>query len=122
MSLAKHCQRFCFAVDNLFFCPYYRNESKLKGGDFLKFLLRDMLDARGVTAYQLAKALGVTQPSVGAWLNGRTRAGNWSPVYPEYEALERICAFLECRLDEILIFDAIAEGPSYRDFRDLAAA
>ena len=68
----------------------------------MRLKLQEALDERGLTAYQLAKAIGISQPSVHAWLKGRTRKGERIRVYPDYDSLDRICRFLEVTPNDLL--------------------
>lgn len=88
----------------------------------MEFRLKKLLDERGVTQYQLAKALDISHGAVTAWVRGRIRKGVHQPVYPEYETLERICGFLDVGVADILVFQPAQPGETFRDFPLLVAA
>lgn len=81
----------------------------------MKLRLAEMLEARGVNSYQLAKGLGVTPASVGAWLNGRMRGDKLTRVYPDMDSLEALCLFLECTPNDLLQLERDSIGSTWRD-------
>jgi transcriptional regulator with XRE-family HTH domain len=88
----------------------------------MQLQLKDWLERRGITQYQLAKALGLSQPSVNAWVNGRNRKGERVTVYPDYDSLEKICLFLDVPASEMIAFDPANMDKTWQDFPELAAA
>lgn len=88
----------------------------------MRFRLKELLEDRKVTQYQLAKAIGVSHPSVNAWVKGRLRKGEWVQVYPDPDSLEKICAFLECSISDVFQFDPNVLPYTYRSFQQLVVA
>lgn len=73
------------------------------------------MQERDITAYQLAKGLGLSYPAVHAWLKGKVRSGALHRVYPSYDQLEALCLFLECTPNDLLQLEA-TPGKTWRDF------
>lgn len=64
----------------------------------MKINIKQKLEERGISRYELAKNVGVTYPTI-----DNIYKGNSSSI--KLEILESICKELDCSLDEILIFD-----------------
>lgn len=64
----------------------------------MKINIKQKLEEKGVSRYELAKNVGVTYPTI-----DNIYKGNSSSI--KLEILESICKELDCSLDEILIFD-----------------
>ena len=60
--------------------------------------IKDKLQEKGITRYELAKRIGVTYPTITSIYNGESTS-------IKFDILEAICKELDCSLDEILIFD-----------------
>ena len=60
--------------------------------------IKQKLNEKGMTRYELAKRIGVTYPTI-------TSIYNEESTSIKFEILEAICKELDCSLDEILIFD-----------------
>lgn len=81
----------------------------------MKLKLASMLEKRGINPYQLAKGIGVSHPSVSAWLNGRMRGDRHVPVYPDFDSLEALCLFLECTPNDLLEMERESIGTTWRN-------
>lgn len=82
----------------------------------MNFRLAEVLSERSITPYQLAKALGLAQSTVNAWLVGKVRkAGERSTVYPDMDSLEALCLFLECTPNDLLQLERESIGATWRD-------
>ena len=64
----------------------------------MKISIKQKLNAKGMSRYELAKRIGVTYPTI-------TSIYNEESTSIKFEILEAICKELDCSLDEILIFD-----------------
>lgn len=64
----------------------------------MKINIKQKLEEKGISRYELAKNVGVTYPTI-----DNIYKGNSSSI--KLEILESICKELDCFLDEILIFD-----------------
>lgn len=64
----------------------------------MKINIKDKLQEKGISRYELAKRIDVTYPTIDNIYKG-------SSVSVKFEILEAICKELNCYLDEILIFD-----------------
>ena len=64
----------------------------------MKISIKQKLNEKGMTRYELAKRIGVTYPTI-------TSIYNEESTSIKFEILEAICKELDCSLDEILIFD-----------------
>ena len=60
--------------------------------------IKDKLQEKGITRYELAKRIGVTYPTITFIYNGESAS-------IKFDILEAICKELDCSLDEILTFD-----------------
>ena len=60
--------------------------------------IKDKLQEKGITRYELAKRIGVTYPTITSIYNGESTS-------IKFDILEAICKELDCSLDEILTFD-----------------
>ena len=60
--------------------------------------IKDKLQKKGITRYELAKRIGVTYPTITSIYNGESTS-------IKFDILEAICKELDCSLDEILTFD-----------------
>ena len=74
------------------------------------------MQERGISGYQLSKAVGVSQPTVNAWLRGKVRpSGERVPVFPDMDSLEALCMFLECTPNDLLQLERESIGATWRD-------
>ena len=64
----------------------------------MKISIKDKLQEKGITRYELAKRIGVTYPTITSIYNGESTS-------IKFDILEAICKELDCSLDEILTFD-----------------
>ena len=64
----------------------------------MKISIKDKLQEKGITRYELAKRIGVTYPTITSIYNGESTS-------IKFDILEAICKELDCSLDEIVIFD-----------------
>ncbi len=64
----------------------------------LKLNALKLLEERGKTKYWLYKQLGMSYQNFTNMINNRTKS-------VRYENLEAMCYILDCRIDELLIFE-----------------
>ena len=64
----------------------------------MRINIKDKMDEKGISRYELAQRIGVTYPTI-------TSIYNSSSTSVKFDILEAICKELDCSLDEILIFD-----------------
>lgn len=64
----------------------------------MKIDIKNKLDEKGISRYELAQRIGVTYPTI-------TSIYNSNSTSVKFDILEAICKELNCSLDEILIFD-----------------
>ena len=64
----------------------------------MKINIKDKLDARGISRYELAQRIGVTYPTITSIYKGESTS-------VKFDILEAICKELDCSLDDILVFD-----------------
>lgn len=64
----------------------------------MKINIKDKLEEKGMTRYELANRIGVTYPTI-----DKIYKGNSTSI--KFENLEAICKELDCSLIEILYFD-----------------
>ena len=64
----------------------------------MKINIKNKLQEKGITRYELAKRIGVTYPTITSIYNGESTS-------IKFDILEAICKELNCSLDEILTFD-----------------
>ena len=64
----------------------------------MRINIKDKMDERNISRYELAKNIGITYPTIDIIYKG-----NSSSI--KLDILESICKELDCTLDEILIFD-----------------
>lgn len=64
----------------------------------LKLNVLKLLEERGKTKYWLYKQLGMSYQNFTNMINNRTKS-------VRYENLEAMCYILDCRIDELLIFE-----------------
>ena len=64
----------------------------------MKISIKQKLNEKGMSRYELATRIGVTYPTI-------TSIYNEESTSIKFEILEAICKELDCSLDEILIFD-----------------
>ena len=64
----------------------------------MRINIKDKMDERNISRYELAKNIGITYPTIDSIYKG-----NSSSI--KLDILESICKELDCTLDEILIFD-----------------
>ena len=64
----------------------------------MKISIKQKLNEKGMSRYELAKRIGVTYPTI-------TSIYNEESTSIKFEILESICKELNCSLDEILVFD-----------------
>lgn len=72
-----------------FFVGMHKN-----GGDKMYEIFKKLLDERGVTAYQVAKATGISTGSLSDWKNGRSS--------PKAEKLQKIADYFGVSVDYLL--------------------
>ena len=56
--------------------------------------IRQEIEQSGKTKTEIAKAIGVSKPTVSLYLSGR--------IQPSLSTLSRLCTFLNCSADDIL--------------------
>lgn len=56
--------------------------------------IRQEIEQSGKTKTEIAKAIGVSKPTVSQYLSGR--------IQPSLSTLSRLCTFLNCSADDIL--------------------
>lgn len=56
--------------------------------------LKKEIETSGKTKSDIAKAIGVSKPTVSQYLSGR--------IQPSLSTLSKLCSYLECSADEIL--------------------
>jgi len=91
----------------------------------LRLRLKEWMDIRGVNQTQVAQGLGVTVPSVNAWIAGKRMRGEREVrTFPDFQSFEALCLFLECTPNDLLEFEEVKTptGKTWRDFKDLAVA
>ena len=64
----------------------------------MKIDIKNKLDEKGISRYELAQRIGVTYPTITSIYKGESTS-------VKFDILESICKELNCSLDEILIFD-----------------
>lgn len=64
----------------------------------MKINIKDKLDTKGISRYELAQRIGVTYPTITSIYKGESTS-------VKFDILEAICKELNCPLDEILVFD-----------------
>ena len=64
----------------------------------MKINIKDKLEEKGISRYELANRIDVTYPTIDKIYKGKSTS-------VKFENLEAICKELDCSLDEILIFD-----------------
>ena len=64
----------------------------------MKIDIKNKLDEKGISRYELAQRIGVTYPTITSIYKGESTS-------VKFDILEAICRELDCSLDEILIFD-----------------
>lgn len=64
----------------------------------MKISIKQKLEEKGMSRYELAKRIGVTYPTI-------TSIYNEESTSIKFEILESICKELDCSLDDILVFD-----------------
>ena len=64
----------------------------------MKISIKQKLEEKGMSRYELAKRIGVTYPTI-------TSIYNEISTSIKFEILESICKELDCSLDDILVFD-----------------
>ena len=64
----------------------------------MKINIKNKLQEKGITRYELAKRIGVTYPTIDNIYKGTSTS-------IKFDILEAICKELNCSLDEILSFD-----------------
>ena len=64
----------------------------------MKINIKNKLQEKGITRYELAKRIGVTYPTIDNIYKGTSTS-------IKFDILEAICKELNCSLDEILTFD-----------------
>ena len=73
----------------------------------MKLKLREVMEARGVNAAQIAEALGVTPGSVSSWLAGERRRGDKVVrIFPDLSSIEALCVLLGVTPSELLEVEA----------------
>lgn len=64
----------------------------------MKINIKDKLQEKGITRYELAKRIGVTYPTITSIYNGESTS-------IKFEILESICKELDCSPNDIIISD-----------------
>lgn len=64
----------------------------------MKIIIKDQLDKKGITRYELAKRIGVTYPTI-----DNIYKGNSTSI--KLEILESICKELDCTPNDIIVSD-----------------
>lgn len=64
----------------------------------MKINIKDKMDEKNISRYELAQRIGVTYPTITSIYKGESTS-------VKFDILEAICRELDCSLDEILIFD-----------------
>lgn len=64
----------------------------------MKINIKNKLDEKGISRYELAQRIGVTYPTITSIYKSESTS-------VKFDILEAICKELNCSLDEILIFD-----------------
>lgn len=64
----------------------------------MRINIKDKLNEKGITRYELAKLIGVTYPTITSIYNGESTS-------IKFEILESICKELDCSPVEILVSD-----------------
>ena len=64
----------------------------------MRINIKDKLNEKGITRYELAKRIGVTYPTITSIYNGESTS-------IKFEILEALCKELDCSPVEILISD-----------------
>ena len=64
----------------------------------MKINIKDKMDEKNISRYELAQRIGVTYPTITSIYKGESTS-------VKFDILEAICKELDCSLDEILIFD-----------------
>ena len=64
----------------------------------MKISIKQKLEEKGMSRYELAKRIGVTYTTITSIYNGESTS-------IKFDILEAICKELDCSLDEILVFD-----------------
>ena len=62
--------------------------------EIISFNLKQEIENSGKSKTEIARAIGVSNPTVSQYLSGR--------IQPTLATLSRLCAFLNCSADEIL--------------------
>ena len=61
----------------------------------MKIIIKDQLDKKGITRYELAKRIGVTYPTITSLYKGESTS-------IKLEILESLCRELDCTPNDIL--------------------
>ena len=56
-------------------------------------MIRELMEAKGITGVQVARALNVTPPAVSGWVTGRTM--------PDSDKLPALADLLSCSIDAL---------------------
>lgn len=64
----------------------------------MKINIKDKMNEKNITRYELAQRIGVTYPTMNSMYKGETTS-------VKFDILEAVCKELDCSLDEILVFD-----------------
>ena len=56
--------------------------------------LKKLRKERGLTAVELAKAIGVKQSAVSLWESGKR--------FPRKDTLKKLCEFFDCKVDDLM--------------------
>lgn len=68
----------------------------------IKSTLNELLEQQNKTKYWLAKETGISQNAIGNFANNKTKM-------VQYELLNKICMALNCKLEDILIYEEKVE-------------
>lgn len=86
----------------------------------MRLRLKEWMELRNVSQAQIAAGLGVSRPTVNAWVEGRPKPdGRRNAVFPDYESLEDLCYFLECTPNDLLEIQqqVSPDRATWRDFQ-----
>lgn len=65
--------------------------------------IKELMDTKKITRYELAKKIEVTYPTITNLYNGESTS-------VKLDILEKLCIALECTPNDILVFDNEARG------------
>ena len=65
--------------------------------EIISYNIKQEIEQSGKTKTEIAKALGVSNPTISQYLSGR--------IQPSLSTLSKLCSFLGCSADDILNVD-----------------